>query len=333
MPALPARQLVDAVLDAVWQSGGTAVFVSALRKQPKRFIIAAGSDPEELLVYIWTLTFGGRRSLPDEYRVQLTGVRPPLIYPRDGRAVLLGYEPDLRIFAGFDLARHSSFTPGSPSIQIRRAALCDAVQNGFGFHRKENGELAVAFRPECFLAYVRCAQDLHKASARKRFCDLLCRASARASLPDEALTTLPRSQRRVVETVTRLSRSSTFREQVINAYSHRCAVTRMQLGLVEAAHILPVAAPESYDDVRNGIALAPTYHRAFDAGLIYLDLADGRYVMRLNERKRERLAQLRIDGGMETFKSPLGPIHLPHDVRQHPDPATIRKANRFRGVA
>jgi putative restriction endonuclease len=55
------------------------------------------------------------------------------------------------------------------------------------------------------------------------------------------------------------------------AYGNRCAVTRVQLRLVDAAHILPVGTTGSADHVRNGIALSPTYHRAFDAGLIYLD--------------------------------------------------------------
>ncbi|MGH2638294.1 MAG: HNH endonuclease, partial [Rhabdochlamydiaceae bacterium] len=34
---------------------------------------------------------------------------------------------------------------------------------------------------------------------------------------------------------------------------------------------LVLAATLKYHTTRNGIALTPTYHRAFDAGLIYLD--------------------------------------------------------------
>jgi len=58
---------------------------------------------------------------------------------------------------------------------------------------------------------------------------------------------------------------------VRNAFMPRCAVTRIQLRLVEAAHILPVGAPGSIDHVCNGLALSPTFHRAFDDALIYLD--------------------------------------------------------------
>ena len=106
-------------------------------------------------------------------------------------------------------------------------------------------------------------------------------------------------------------------------------LTGEQLRLVDAAHILPVAAPGSADHIVNGIALSPTYHRALDSGLIYL--SDG-YVMRVNPKKEENLADLHLDGGLQGFKDSLGRIHLPADRRQWPDPHFIRKANRFRRI-
>ncbi len=104
----------------------------------------------------------------------------------------------------------------------------------------------------------------------------------------------------------------------------------MQLRLIEAAHILPVGAQDSTDDVRNGLALSPTYHRAFDNALIFLD--DG-FVMRINPAKELQLATLRLDGGLPDFKSYLErKIHLPPDKRQWPEPGMIRKANTYRRI-
>jgi hypothetical protein len=57
-----------------------------------------------LSVYAWTLTFGGRPSLVNEYRIQMTSVESPLEIAVDGPTVLIGYEPTLRLFGGFDLA-------------------------------------------------------------------------------------------------------------------------------------------------------------------------------------------------------------------------------------
>jgi putative restriction endonuclease len=117
----------------------------------------------------------------------------------------------------------------------------------------------------------------------------------------------------------------------LTAYANRCAVTRMQLRLVDAAHILPVSAQNSTDDVRNGLALSPTYHRAFDNALIFLDES---LVMRINPAKALQLATLRLEGGLPDFKNYLGKrIHLPPDKRQWPEPGMIRKANSYRRIA
>lgn len=104
----------------------------------------------------------------------------------------------------------------------------------------------------------------------------------------------------------------------------------MQLRLVEAAHILPVQAREAVDDVRNGIALSPTYHRAFDAGLIYLN---ENYEMNTNPERELQLVTLHLDGGMECLKRDLNKrIHLPPDKKQWPEITMIRKANRYRRI-
>jgi putative restriction endonuclease len=104
----------------------------------------------------------------------------------------------------------------------------------------------------------------------------------------------------------------------------------MQLRLVEAAHVLPVQAEETVDDVCNGIALSPTYHRAFDGGLIYLDES---YGMRINPVREHQLVTLNLDGGIEDFKHHLNKrIYLPSDKRQWPEISMIRKANRYRCI-
>ena len=107
-------------------------------------------------------------------------------------------------------------------------------------------------------------------------------------------------------------------------------MTRVQLRLVEAAHILPVGAAGSVDHVRNGIALSPTYHRAFDAGLIYLD---GHHRMRVNEGRVHLLRQLDLADGVDTFRAPLGQqIFLPPDPNQRPSQDFILRGNRLRQI-
>jgi putative restriction endonuclease len=328
MPAINPRALVEAISDAIQQSGYSAVLTSPIRQHPRRFIVTSpDGDSRSLWVYVWTLTFGGRPNLPHEYRIQMTTVSSPLPVNPSGLTLLLGYEPSLRVFAGFDLRRHGTFTTGSPSVQIDIRQARDALQHGLTFDRKSNQEIAIGIRPDQLVNYALNAEHLHLYGRQPETFRLLGRAAAMETITAAEIAGLPEARRRIVQSISRLSRSANFRQQVLNAYGNRCAVTRVQLRLVDAAHILPVGSPNSSDHVTNGIALSPTYHRAFDNGLIYLD---DTHVMRLNTFKLTDLASLRLDGGVGAFKEPLEKILLPQDRSQWPRPEYIRRANTFR---
>ncbi|MCL4849696.1 MAG: HNH endonuclease [Acidobacteria bacterium] len=60
-----------------------------------------------------------------------------------------------------------------------------------------------------------------------------------------------------------------FRERVVRAYQHHCAVCRLKRDeLLEAAHIVPDADPLGAPVVPNGLALCKLHHAAFDRYLI-----------------------------------------------------------------
>ncbi|MGH9727849.1 MAG: HNH endonuclease [Candidatus Acidiferrales bacterium] len=330
MPAVAPEDLAEAIASAISDSGYVGRLTSALRSQPKIFVV---TDPQAgmrmLAVYAWSLTFGGRPALANEYRIQMTGVRSPLQINIANHAVLVGYEPNLKLFAGFDLQRHRTFTGRSPSVQIDIEALRLAETEGLSFHRKSNDEIAIGIRPDMFVAYSMNAAVLHRFGRDANVLRLLSQAVHAQPAPRD-IEALPVERQRVISEVSRLSRAAGFRRRVLFAYGNRCAVTRIQLRLVEAAHILPVGAPGSIDHVRNGIALSPTYHRAFDAGLIYLD---DEHKMRINNGQAHLLERMDLAGGLPAFKSTLGQtIFLPPDANQRPDVDFIRRANRFRQV-
>jgi putative restriction endonuclease len=180
-----------------------------------------------------------------------------------------------------------------------------------------------------FIAYATNARTLHRTGRDASAFRLLTQA-VHETPPQQAVEALSAERQRVISEVSRLSRAADFRQRVLFAYGNRCAVTRVQLRLVDAAHILPVGAPGSSDQVKNGIALAPTYHRAFDAGLIYLD---EEWRMILNTKRLHALETFNLAGGIEVFRSRLGQqIFLPPDPHQRPTPEFIRLANRFRQI-
>ncbi len=247
-----------------------------------------------------------------------------------GPTLLLGWNPENEVFGGFDINRHrDGFKPGSNSVQISLSALLAARNFGWGFYTNQYNEIAVAFKPAELVNYTNNAAALHADGARA--VGVLNRVVRMETVPEPEIEALPGPRKRIVETISRLARAANFRDQVVSAYEQRCAVTRVQLKLIDAAHIHPVGAEGSTDSVRNGLSLAPTYHRAFDQALIYLtpDLK-----MKLNPAKLDKLKALNLAGGLDYFRQYLDQeIFLPANPLQRPAVEYIRKANAFRGIA
>lgn len=330
MPAASPAELVDAVLRAIQKSGGTGFYMSEKpATHPREFLIQYGEDTISLWVYIWTLTPGGRPSLQNEYRIQMTSVASPLSINPNGYTVLLGYHAENDMFAGFDIDKHRIFTQGSPSVQIDIEAICMAIGDGLAFSQKNNEEIAVGIRPDQFLNYVFNSVPLHEYGVDLPTYSLLLKAAQLEEIRPQEMEPLAQERQRIVESVSRYARESSFRRQVMDAYGNRCAVTRAQLNLVDAAHIVPVKA-QGTDDVSNGIALSPTIHRAYDNSLIYLDT---RYYMRLNEQKVDELRSQRLEGGLDDLSGYLdSQIHLPVNRADWPDLGLIGRANKLRRI-
>lgn len=76
-----------------------------------------------------------------------------------------------------------------------------------------------------------------------------------ADLRREYITTLAR----------RRLHQRAFRERVLEAYRHQCALCHLKHDeLLDAAHIVPDADPEGEPVVSNGLALCQLHHSAFD---------------------------------------------------------------------
>ena len=243
--------------------------------------------------------------------------------------VLIGYKPDINIFAGFDLSQHKSFTVGSPSVQIDIRAVNEAKESGLSFAQKTNSEIAIGIRPDQLLNYTLNAAQLHALGADAKAVELLRLAVDLKPLPSPQMDEIPLERMRVVQTISTLSRDGSFRRTVLTSYDNKCAATGTQLQLVDAAHILPVGAKGSSDKVQNGVCLAPTYHRAYDLGVIFVD---EKYVMRPNSEKLGRLRMLHLDGGEAKFIASLGPLTLPRARSDWPSIEMIKQANAFRGI-
>lgn len=334
MPAISTAKITQAITNAFDEGDASAILVSFKEKtaNPRKFVVQLSNQIFDIWVYAWTLTHGGGVARPkNEYRIQITGVESPLRLNPKGITLLVGYEPDTSCFAGFDVTKHTSFSTKSPSIQIPITTLHDALQNGLSFTRKGNEEIAIGIRSDQFLVYALNAALFHQEGAIEGMPELLQKATELQEIVPKDIEKLPEERVKVIQEVNRYSRDSTFRKRVITAYERRCAVTRMQLQLIDAAHILPVGVEGSTDETSNGICLSPTYHRAFDRALIFLD---DELRMRINPRKEAELIAANVHGGLAEFKSYLDKrVHLPYEKNLWPKLDYIRQANAIRSIS
>jgi putative restriction endonuclease len=137
-------------------------------------------------------------------------------------------------------------------------------------------------------------------------------------VPEERLV----RQRVAVE---RLVRDRGFRLRVLSAYGWRCAVTGwsappdLSHALLDAAHLVSVAQGGS-DGVRNGLALTPTVHRLFDAGMVSFTFEDGLWRL----QRQQSLDHLRLEGAGSRLELVHGqPLILPSDRRLWPEVGAV----------
>ena len=330
MARLSKAQLLKVVELALLKDGFNIMYLSQPGTHPARYQIVRGHQTHRLCVYIWNLTHGGQNRPVDEWRIQVTGVRrfePEL----GGKTLILGWWDDTGVFAGFDLGRHIGEFGASPSIQLRESALYQAVVAGFAPHNKGNGELAIAFRPDFLPTYIENLESLHGCGRANREIEILRQLGQDPeSLTDAEIGEEIAAPRRYAVVLTRRAlREIDFRDRVLTAYGQRCAMCSVQLRLLDGAHILPAAHPDSTDNTNNGVALCALHHRAFDKALVTFD-PDFR--VHLNGGMVEELEATDHAGGLGDFESALRPIlDLPPDRKDRPAPHFVEAANALRG--
>ena len=328
MPRLSKSDLLNVIVSAVEECGWNVLYLSSTH--PFRLQIYSAEESYRVRIYVWNITHGGGRARPaHEYRIQITGIDRFEPEP-SGKTLILGWWSEANVFAGFDFTRHSGLLGASPSLQIREEDLRQAYVNGFSPCPKENQEIAIAFRPDFIVEYIRNLETLHRfGEAPQDLAALESVARAPEAINDADLQTVSPERRVVVKSVQQRMRSSSFRSRVLTAYSRGCAFCGLQLDLVQAAHILPVSHERSTDGTYNGVAACFLHHAAYDRGLIAFD---EKYRVLVNAEAMRRFMKMHRDGGMGKFKSALKrSILLPPATSDRPHRDFVNLANQIRG--
>lgn len=109
------------------------------------------------------------------------------------------------------------------------------------------------------------------------------------------------------------------------------ATTRRPAGACnkDAAHVVPVSDPTSTDEPRNGIALNPLLHRAYDFGLLGL-LPGGKTA--INTRVLKKLTKQKLDTGINFVRAMLpAKMTMPHSPEFTPPDEYLVRGLKGRG--
>lgn len=122
-------------------------------------------------------------------------------------------------------------------------------------------------------------------------------------------------------------RSSVFRKAILEIYDFQSFVTGLKVAdekkrpLVDACHIMPFS--ETYkDSIRNGLALSPTFHRAFDRGIISIS---DKYRVLIHPK----LKDYHPESGIKKYSNKE--IILPKDSRFYPSINSLKEHRRKYG--
>jgi putative restriction endonuclease len=114
-------------------------------------------------------------------------------------------------------------------------------------------------------------------------------------------------------------RSGVFKKVIPRVYNNACCISGMQIiatrdvQMIDACHIVPFAV--SHDDtIRNGLALSPNFHRAFD-----------RFLISINEDYRVVVSKDFTEAGVPSLRAFEGKkIYLPREVGYRPGAEHVR---------
>lgn len=315
--------------DAVRLSGWSLLYLSK-GAHPARYRVFRDGRGSVVRVFIWNITHGGKSRRSDEYRIQITGLDE--IQPEAAaRNLILGWWDGVEVFAGWDIRQHTGSISSSPSMQVSEGALRQALLTGFSPYVNQNGETAIALRPDFMGTYIEFLEPLHDSGKIPQEAAILAKLSEDAAdVEDKDIDDSVADKRKyAILSTKRALRALDFGRRVLGAYGHQCAMCGVQLRLIDGAHILPAAHEDSTDQTSNGVALCALHHRAYDRGLVAFDPL---FKVGINEKFVTKLKADDRAGGLKGFSNNLRPfLIVPADKKDHPATKFVEAANTLRG--
>ncbi|MDP3792670.1 MAG: HNH endonuclease [bacterium] len=328
---LDRDDLHNRVIESIRDAG---LNVKILDKSPLKLLITSGLRQEEILIYIWNISHGGKTRSPDEYRIQMKGKG---LQVGDGfKTLLLGWYDEEKIFVAFSAFKHRNYGR-SPSVQVSKIIIQRASEHEVAFQIKqirEGQDIIVAFKPSYIMEYL---DDIYP-QYHKNKVGLISVREIKAvespldiKIPEKEISRVPAPRREIVTTINKKVRETKFQKYIYSLYRGRCAMCGLQARLTEAAHIVAVKDDGS-DEISNGVLLCRNHHRAFDLGLLAID---GKYIICSNKNYIRYLFQRAESEKLREFlkNSRVGEkIFLPTSNKFFPKPKYLKQNCTLKGI-
>lgn len=288
---------------------------------------------------------GENRPNDDEIRIQLSrSIIDHQHTPRRRRVrpAFIGFALDGQTFISWDPNHVFSLQAGQRvSVYGRQRQLAEVATNlaaihDFHAHHLHRHSFAIALPTYALGFFLENIRQFHSLQSREAVIDLMVRHRALLSgqLTDTAdsIDLLDGAKRKKFNyTRTAYPRDPHFRETVLDAYRHTCCVCGRQLGIIEAAHIIPHSDPRSPNTVTNGLALCVEHHRLYDDGLL---LPGPNRQLVYNPDRASYLEQTNRAKGLRKIATLNGkPYRYPRRLEHQPKDQYLEKGLKIRMVS
>ncbi|HEX8486795.1 HNH endonuclease signature motif containing protein [Sphingomonas sp.] len=324
------------------------LLADALRAYTQDFLLLSATNPYLVLVngqrysvHASEIHFAARANA-DEWRIQVP--RATINLQRQRQTVgdiplFIGFFPKDGVFAGWEPEYVLSLQPQDyvtvyvPLSDGEKAAQSQAAIDIAPALKLQRKTTKVSLRSEFLGVYLENWRALHASKSAAELRSAISQVSAFVAADGLSGTkqfevTLGDARRLIVSTRTAFARNPAFRDAVMQAYGGACCVCGRQLGLVQAAHIVPHSHANCIDSVSNGLALCVEHHRLYDDALL-LPITGGK--LHLNHARVEHLKNIGQATGLDAIASlAANQYKVPDHAPSRPDDGFLEKGFRIR---
>lgn len=308
----------------------------AVRKYSEKLSIVSQDNPAQIILnsrrYSVHVSFvhdsGNHRDNEDEVRIQIsrTLIEEQRKRAADGQVVaFVGFFDDGKAFVAWD-PRHVFSLEAKKVVSVyarqsQRQRVFAHLAAVHDFHAKflDETSFAIALPSYALGFYLENVEHFHRVRTERGLQSLMQNQAgflAEFELGVQGELELEDAGERelFIYTRTGFKRDPRFSLDVLDAYERTCCVCGRQLGLVQAAHIIPHSEPDSPNSVNNGLALCIEHHRLYDDALL---LPGPNRKLIFNARRGEYLHQTRQQRGLDEIAAKDGSEYCGPDNRAH----------------